>query len=664
MKPYTLAGVVTLSAFLATTMFVAPGLARNKDEATETRDLSVFSKIVIKGSADVNVEVGGAQNVAVTTESDYLARVETEVRNKTLYISQEGKRWRNVDVTLDVKVPTLNGVKVQGSGDFDITNLDSDAFDVTIKGSGDVNVSGNSNSYDVEIDGSGDVTLSGGCSSMVVDINGSGDVDAKDLKCEEVDLTVDGSGDTDVYASKSLIVDMEGSGDVTIYGDPDRFRPRMHGSGDFEFVDDFFAAQPARPIERKTDHWSAYGWVELDLNELNWIPQSLGDWTISAEARYVRETHKLSGPTPTAGMTMGDFILCGPNQSCVALAVPLDFTPDALVPGPGAPDGFTLESFKRTDDFVTPKVALEWRPSDDTLVYASYTLAKKPGGFSTLGLRSVGLDPNSNGLPDETEFGTEKMHVYELGAKTSWFDNTLNLNGTLFYQDFAEKQAITTEVIGGVLSQVYTNDAEASVFGIELDATWQPDEHWSFSGYYTFLDGEYDDLSGLTSNPNTIAASGCDEVVGLSTAPMTYQCLVDRSGNKLEGAPKHAFVGLANYTAPFIWGNIDWFVEGDGRYQGKRFLSADNIVQLDSYFEVNIRIGLKSKHWNILAFADNIVDSDTVKSAYINSDLVNTAVFREGANATESVSSPKLVNGVVANLPDPFRYGVRAAIHF
>ena len=432
----------------------------------------------------------------------------------------------------------------------------------------------------------------------------------------------------------------------------------------FEFVDDFFAAQPARPIERKTDHWSAYGWLELDLNELNWLPQSFGDWTISAEARYVRETHKLSGPTPTAGTTMGDFTLCGPNQSCAALAVPLDFTPDALVPGPGAPDGFTLESFKRTDDFVTPKVALEWRPSDHTLIYASYALAKKPGGFSTLGLRSVGLDPNGNGLPDETEFGTEKMHVYELGAKTSWFDNTLNLNGTLFYQDFAEKQATTTEVIGGVLSQVYTNDAEASVFGIELDVRWQPDEHWSFSGYYTFLDAEYDDLSGLTSNPNTIAASGCDEVVGLSTIPVTYQCLVDRSGNKLEGAPKHAFVGLANYTAPFIWSNIDWFVEGDGRYQGKRFLSADNIVQLDSYFEVNIRIGLKSKHWNILAFADNVLDNDTIKSAYIDPDLVNTTVFREGASATESVSSAKFVNGVVANLPDPFRYGVRATIHF
>ena len=432
----------------------------------------------------------------------------------------------------------------------------------------------------------------------------------------------------------------------------------------FEFVDDFFAAQPARPIKRETDHWSAYGWLELDLKELNWIPESLGDWTISAQARYVRETHELSGPTPTAGATMGDFTLCGPNLSCVALVAPLDFTPDALVPGPDAPDGFTLESFKRTDNFVTPKVLLEWRPSDEALIYASYTLAKKPGGFSTLGVRTVGLDPNGNGLPDETEFGTEKMHVYELGAKTSWFDNTLSLNGSLFYQDFTEKQATTTEVIGGALSQVYTNDAQASVFGIEVDARWQPDEHWSFSGYYTFLDTEYDELTGLTGNPNTIAASGCEEVVGLSTSPMTYQCLVDRSGNELERAPKHSFVGFANYTAPFIWGDIDWFVEGDGRYQGKRFLTADNIVQLDSYFEVNVRIGFKSERWDILAFADNVLDNDTIKSAYIAPDLVGPSVFRDGASATESVSSPKLVNGVIANLPDPFRYGVRAAIHF
>ncbi len=237
MKPYTLAGVATLAAFLATTMLVAPGLARDYDEVTETRDLSAFNKIVIQGSADVNVEVGRTQNVEVTTESDYLARVKTEVRNNTLYISQKGKRWRNVDVTLEVRVQELNGVTIEGSGDFDITNLDSDSFDIIIDGSGDVDLWGKSNNFYVEIDGSGDVTLSGGCGALVVDVDGSGDVDAEDLKCKTVDLTLEGSGDIDAWASDSVTVDMEGSGDVTIYGNPGRVRPSMSGSGSFEVVD-------------------------------------------------------------------------------------------------------------------------------------------------------------------------------------------------------------------------------------------------------------------------------------------------------------------------------------------------------------------------------------------------------------------------------------------
>lgn len=228
--------LLPIAAIIGTTAIFNSALAR--DYETEARDLGDFNKIVLNGSADVNIVVGETQSVEVRTESDYMSRVKTEVRGNTLYISQEGRHWRNVDVMLDVRVENLNGIIIDGSGDFDVTNLDSENFEIAINGSGDVNVSGNSISYDVEIDGSGDVTLSGDCNSMVVDVDGSGDVDAENLKCKTVDLTLEGSGDIDAYVSDSLVLTMQGSGDVTIYGDPVLKHPRMKGSGDLRIIEE------------------------------------------------------------------------------------------------------------------------------------------------------------------------------------------------------------------------------------------------------------------------------------------------------------------------------------------------------------------------------------------------------------------------------------------
>ncbi len=40
-------------------------------------------------------------------------------------------------------------------------------------------------------------------------------------------------------------------------------------------------------------------------------------------------------------------------------------------------------------------------------------------------------------------FDQEKLDNYEIGAKTSWLDNRLRLNGAFFFQDFKNKQVST-----------------------------------------------------------------------------------------------------------------------------------------------------------------------------------------------------------------------------
>ena len=215
MKLLRSTSATALAALLGTTMFVSSSLA--DDEATDSRDLDEFTRIVIEGAMDLVIEVGGSQSVEITTDEDYLSRVETHVDEDTLYISQEG-RWRNREIDIEISVRSLDAITLEGAADIDVTGIDSDMFEL-------------------EIDGAGDITLEGSCDTVSIEINGAGDIDAGDLKCKRVYVTINGAGDVDAYASESVEAELNGVGDITICGDPSSVRPRIHGLGSFKVSD-------------------------------------------------------------------------------------------------------------------------------------------------------------------------------------------------------------------------------------------------------------------------------------------------------------------------------------------------------------------------------------------------------------------------------------------
>lgn len=205
-----------IAILMGATMMISPALAADD---SETRDVAEFSRIVIEGAMDIDVSVGERQNVEVSADHGYLDRVETRVNNDTLYISQEGRRWRDGDIEVTISVENLDAFIIEGAADVDITGIDSDSFLL-------------------EIDGAGDVTLQGTCGEVEIEINGAGDIDAEEFECKSVDITINGAGDADVYASESVRAVLNGVGDITVYGNPNRVRPSIHGLGSFEVIDD------------------------------------------------------------------------------------------------------------------------------------------------------------------------------------------------------------------------------------------------------------------------------------------------------------------------------------------------------------------------------------------------------------------------------------------
>lgn len=207
---------VGIALLLGTTVWTGQPLA--DDDATEARDVSTFSRIVIEGAMDLTVQVGEKQKVSVTTDRDYMSRVTTEVEGDTLIISQEGRRWHDKEVDIEISVRDLSALVIEGAADAEVTGIDSKSFLLTI-------------------DGAGDVRLGGTCGDAEYEINGAGDIDARNLKCKTLKVTINGAGDADVYASEEVRAELNGVGDITVWGNPNRVRPSINGFGSFEVVD-------------------------------------------------------------------------------------------------------------------------------------------------------------------------------------------------------------------------------------------------------------------------------------------------------------------------------------------------------------------------------------------------------------------------------------------
>ena len=205
------------------------------------------------------------------------------------------------------------------------------------------------------------------------------------------------------------------------------------------------------------------------------------------------------------------------------------------------------------------------------------------------------------------------MWVYEIGTKTSWADGRFIAIASAYWEDFSGKQTSTQFLQPNGLTGTRTvNASAAEVKGLEVDLGWAPTDGFNLSAGYSYIDAQYNDFIVNGSGVNTIAVVGncVQEFVGTLNT-----CQLDRSGHTLERSAKHSLVLGASYTAP-LTDDINWLIEADLQSQSKRSETADNILILPSYTLVDFRIGLTGENWDVIAFADNLFNDDTVQIAF------------------------------------------------
>jgi iron complex outermembrane receptor protein len=137
---------------------------------------------------------------------------------------------------------------------------------------------------------------------------------------------------------------------------------------------------------------------------------------------------------------------------------------------------------KQTFTEVTPKVGVDWKLDDGTLLYASFTQGFKSGGWNS---RVTAPAQFYAILP-------EYVDAYELGAKTEWLDRRLRLNAAAFYSDVKD---LVIGAIGSTPGAAFeTLNADADIYGVELELSAAPTEWLDVFASYGWMDGNYKNL--------------------------------------------------------------------------------------------------------------------------------------------------------------------------
>ncbi len=178
-------------------------------------------------------------------------------------------------------------------------------------------------------------------------------------------------------------------------------------------------------------------------------------------------------------------------------------------------------SFK---DF-TPKAGLEYRPTDDIMVYYSYSEGFKSGsGELTITANPI-IDP-------------ETIKAHELGIKTELFDRRVILNLAAFSNKLKGLQVNRTifDPVAGFLT-IYENATATKAHGVEGDISWQVAD-----GFRVDLSGAY-----LNSEFDNFSANDPLDARNVSGSPVFAPVNVDLSGNATRYSPKWTFAFHPQY---------------------------------------------------------------------------------------------------------------------
>ncbi len=330
------------------------------------------------------------------------------------------------------------------------------------------------------------------------------------------------------------------------------------------YADDLFQVAAGVPAtftrfiddDQRLNSYAAFGQLTYDLTDR---------LSVTGGLRYSYEKKRYNRFTTTASTALG-----APFAALNGLAF--------AFPG-GLPAPFNADNDVSFDAW-TPSATLSYKPTRDTLLYATANRGFKSGGFNGRVNSVADVRTIVNGVAViNPYFSPETVWTYETGAKGSFLGGRVRLSADIFYSNYKNFQA---RVGGGTVGIAATgsfpvlNAGNLRIWGIEADATVKPTDAWTVRATFGYLDAKYKRFD----DGRRVAPAGSD----------SFSC--NPTGTRVTCEPAFAppitFSLGSDYAIPLGDGTT-LTLGGDARFVDKHFLSVDNRPGLteDGYWLVN-----------------------------------------------------------------------------
>ena len=324
---------------------------------------------------------------------------------------------------------------------------------------------------------------------------------------------------------------------------------------------------------------------------------------------------------------------------------------------------------------MTGRAVLDWKLSDDHLLYASYSRGYKSGGINPP-LQPIFVVPDS--------FSPETVDSFEVGSKNVFANGKFTINATAFYYKYKGLQ------LSRIVARTAVNDnIDADIYGVELESIIRPTRELAINFGASYLHTKAGDsgerlfnprdpsagrsdaviIKDITNGANCVAVSKSGSAAGVNgfvttinqgvglQAPtsfgpnsglnangafsicsaLTAQAAgavgaafggvtvlngvpVNVKGNKLPQAPNYKFSAGAQYTVEMDNG-MTVVPRADLTYTGDSYGNIFNgrVNKIEGYTQANAQIQLNGQDdkWFMRAYVQNIFDSSPITGLYL-----------------------------------------------
>jgi outer membrane receptor protein involved in Fe transport len=240
-----------------------------------------------------------------------------------------------------------------------------------------------------------------------------------------------------------------------------------------------------------------------------------------------------------------------------------------------------VEPKRVKDNGTIHRLNLTWKPSDDEMVYATWSKGFRPGG----------INRRSTIAPYQADFLTNT----ELGFKTSWMDRKLKLNGAVYMQDW---EAFQFAFLGQNSFTEIHNGPDARIKGLELDASFRVTDRLTLSGSGAYTDASTQKNLCKIDDP-TYSCTGAGNSISA------------KKGTRLPVTPKIKANMMARYVYPLMNGDAHFqavVVNQGSASSDIRSREAALLGDIKGYTTVDVSYGIDWAHFSAEVYIDNLLD--------------------------------------------------------